>query len=285
MPIQLRDRYEVRVRKSGPPLAESDLDELERSLDLRLPQGYRTLLLERNGGVPTPGCFLMRGFSPKIRLLYQCGSNDPATDLRLVRERLRADWGLPEFDLPIGEIDSDCFLMVRCSAAEAGELRYWLDAKEGFREKDPEFTNVHPVYFRVEELLSKLGPADRREDRDGLFVRLYRSASDPANGPKLVRELVDAGYDLNFLLDGYRHPIFAAMDGDAFGVAADLASAGVSRDHRDPSNGGTTVVERLNEALAFWTRAGSEGASEAIRGMSDRRIAAIRAALNVYAIK
>jgi uncharacterized protein (TIGR02996 family) len=47
----------IRLTGEGPPASAADLDQLETTLDLRLPVAYRAFLLNHNGGVPSASFF------------------------------------------------------------------------------------------------------------------------------------------------------------------------------------------------------------------------------------
>lgn len=243
------DHYEIRFRGGGPPLNDADLDECESRLSIRLPSGYRSLLLKQNGGRPAPGAFLGRCGALSIERLYSVRGTSSESDLVSVALREREDFRLPIERLPIGRTREGGDLLLDCTPESGGVLLYWGQRDEGFRENDPVFSNVETLYFPVDELLRKLGPPKNRRDRDGLFRELYTLSSRPAQGSKFARECVALGYDINFVLPGFRHPVFAALDADAFQVVLVLVELGTSAALTDPHHGGMPLPERVRETL------------------------------------
>ena len=282
--MKICDGYAVRYRDAGRPLDAGDLDRCQRELGLDFPSAYREFLLDQNGGRPTPRCFLINhAVSPQIERFHSVDSTDPSTDVRHECERLRADFKMPPAYIPIARTVGDGGLLVSCAGNEIGRLYYWPRMEDGFRMNDPEFDTVTRLYFGIEELPDKLGPARNREDRDALFFRLYWAASIPQSGAKTAEQLVRAGYDINFVIAGFRHPVFAAIDCDAFSVAEKLIALGTRRDHADPRHADATVVDRLSESLAWWkNRLGEHNRGETIYEMAARRVSAIESALAVY---
>jgi hypothetical protein len=53
----IRPAHGITIRDSAEPVNSDQLDEIERSLNLRLPAEYRSFLLRTNGGVPEPRRF------------------------------------------------------------------------------------------------------------------------------------------------------------------------------------------------------------------------------------
>ncbi len=280
--MKIRDHYEVRIRDCGPTIGDQDLDRCEAALGLRFPAAYRKFLLLHNGGRPNPGCFqLNHAVTPKIETFYSISPETPDRDLRCECLRLRADFQLPADFVPIGKIADDCILLLCCSEQDGGALYYWLQIGDGFHFNEPDYHTVDRLRFPMDQLLRKLGPRRNREDMDGLFFRLYWAASNPQTGPKTAQQLVDAGYDVNFVLPGFSHPIFAAIKCDAFGVAEQLVVLGTRCDHVDDE--GVSVRDRLVESLEWWRRRLAEHKNgESIHEMAKRRIGAIQSALKVY---
>ena len=282
--MKIRDHYEVRIRDSGPPIGDEDVDRCEAALGLRFPAGYREFLLLHNGGKPKPGCFLLNPVvSPKIDLLYSILPETPDRDLRSECLRLRADFELPASFVPVGKIAEDCFLLLDCSEEAEGAVYYWLEVGDGFHLGESDYWTVFRLYFPIDQLLMKLGPRRDRKDMDGLFFRLYWVASNAQSGARTAQQLVDAGYDINFVLPDFVHPVFAAIKGDAFDVAEQLVVLGTRRDHVD--NEGVSVADRLVQSLEWCrNRLAEHKKGESIHEMAKRRIRAIRAALEVYSV-
>ncbi len=248
--MKLIERYTVQFRRTGKPPAASDIAACAAELNLTFPPSYTEFLLTHNGGSPSPAYLPYPGSATKIHRFLSIANGDLVNTC----QRQRTDLGMPTQLVSIAQLgDSVSFLVLNCSPENYGSLLIWFDLELGFRHGDPEFSNANELYFTVDELFTKLGPAKNREDRDGMFCRLYYASSDPRNGPKLASALVEAGYDINFVLPTFRHPIFGSIDSQAFGVAATLAKLGTSSTHIDPLHDNASVADRLADALTRWS--------------------------------
>jgi len=49
------------MKDVGPPISNSDLDDVEAELGLRMPPAFRAFLLRNNGGVPEPSYYFITG--------------------------------------------------------------------------------------------------------------------------------------------------------------------------------------------------------------------------------
>lgn len=247
--MKMIDSYDVKFRRSGKPLADSDILGCAAELELTFPEPYADFLRHHNGGSPSPAYLPFRGSPTKVQRFLAIADGDLVDTC----ERQRSDSGLPDQFISIAELDdSESFLVLDCSPMNHGRLLFWVYVEEGFRLNDPEYSNTTELYFSINSLFTKFGPAKNREDIDGMFCRLYYSSSDPRNGPKIATALVDAGYDINFVLPTFRHPIFGSIDSEAFGVAETLLKLGTSSSHLDPLHDDASIPERLDDAFKHW---------------------------------
>jgi len=273
------DHYPFKLRRPGSPVDRDTISASEQQLGVSFPQSYVDVMLAHNGGSPSPAYLPHPGGATKVERIYSIGDNG------LVETCLqhRVDHGLPDEFIPIAQLaGQDFLLLMECSAEAPGSLYSWFEPNLGFRFRDEEYSNVTQMYFDVAELPQKFGPAKNRKDRDGMFCQLYAIASNPAQGEKVAANYVDEGYDINFVLPTFRHPIFAAIDSDAFGVAAILLALGTRATHVDPLHSNATVEERLLEAQKRWSgllEASREDQYTAGVGMATRRLSNIASAL------
>jgi hypothetical protein len=139
-------------------------------------------------------------------------------------------------------------------------------------------SNVWPLSYSIGDIPAKLGPLRNREDMDGLFSRLFWVAGYAATGVRVARQLVSAGYDVNFVLPHCRHPVFVALDCHAFGMAQALVELGTRADHKDDD--GSTLLTRLQRDREWWhDRLTDPSASKSIKSIAKRSIQAIEASL------
>lgn len=250
--MKMINHYELKFTQRGPSLKPEDFDSIERVLELSLPPAYRNLLLECNGGKPSPAFLAGPGVGSKVNYFLSIGHDDPHRNLGNLASNLREERGLPANYLPIAFLSEETYLILDCSELRSGHLYYWFDIEKGFRINEPYFENVSKPYFSIDEMTKKLGPAKNRLDRDGMFFHLCHISTNPQNGPKTARSLVDAGYDINLVLSPYRHPIFEAIDADAYIVAETLLKLGTNSNHLDTLYDDSSVSERIETELECW---------------------------------
>lgn len=280
--IRIRDSYEVKWSEQGRAITDVDLARCEAALTLRFPTAYSTFLRQHNGGVPKPNCFLLNYVvRPEIQVFFSIDAEAEDRNLQIQCLALRSRFQLRDDFLPIARIGNKGYLLLSCISEDNCDLYYWQDVNTGFRWRDPDGDTVQRLYFPVDQLLNKLGPSKNREDLDVHFLRLYWSASLPQAGGKVAQQLVDVGYDINFVLPGSVHPMFAALNAEAFAVAEQLAQLGTHGEHRNRD--GVSIVDNLKASLQWWhNRAAENGASTSASKTAARKIAAIESVLSRY---
>ncbi len=274
------DHYELKLKQCGPKVDEAAIATAERHLGMSFPKAYREFLLANNGGVPSPGYIPYPGRGTHISRFF------PIDEMVAVCKQHRNQNRLPDNILSVAELaGDDSVLLMHCEAIDAGALFLWVKPnKYGFRQNDLEYDNVGRLYFTVDELTKKFGPAKDRQDRDGMFCQLSYASSNPTHGPKLARKYVADGYDINFVLATFRHPIFGAIDSDAFGVACTFLELGTKAAHKDPLHDNASVADRLLDARTHWDqllRVATGDNYETGIGMAKRRLSSIDAAISV----
>jgi hypothetical protein len=246
------DYYDVILRRPGKPVDRDAISSAERKLALTFPQPYVDFLLVNNGGSPSPAYLTGPGQGgTKVERFYSIGE---VSGLVETCQQYRAEHGLPADFLPIAQFgDQESLLILKCSGAENGALYSWIELEElGFRHEDPEYSNVKRLYFDIAELPLKFGPAKNRKDRDGMFFQLYYASSNPRHGGVMAEKYVAEGYDINFVVPTFWHPVFGAINSEAFGVAVTLLNLGTDATHVDSRYENATIEDRLVDAQQHW---------------------------------
>lgn len=109
----------VRLLESGPQLTPAQLDELERSYDVVLPEAYRDFLLANNGGTPRPTRLPVVALNWRrhcdVHWFFGLGLPEDCYDLRWIAE-------------VAGEALDDGFWPIACD--NTGN-EYWLRLSDG----------------------------------------------------------------------------------------------------------------------------------------------------------
>ena len=142
-------------RKSGPPVTEDDIKELERAIGATLPVQYRSFLLRTNGGVPHPQeAFGVRGDrdgGSMLGLFYSLSHEHSSCTLM---HTWRAFEGrIPSDLLPIAGDAGDNQICIGIEARNHGKLYLWDMENEAGPGKKPWRRNIRLVADSFNEFL------------------------------------------------------------------------------------------------------------------------------------
>jgi hypothetical protein len=120
----------MRIISTKEPVQETDLQEVEKKLGLKLPSIYRCFLLKHNGGEPTPDGLQLSIFD--LREEHERDPNDFITiDDFYDTNRLLEAWGYTriifEGDtlLPIADVAGSMLICVGFGQRNADQIVYW----------------------------------------------------------------------------------------------------------------------------------------------------------------
>jgi hypothetical protein len=135
----------VRFTASRPPAAPEAIAELEASLGVELPEDYKSLLKERNGGWLEPNSFPSE-LGASLRCLFSAGPNDDEDldDLlqafhELYLPYIDVEYRLRTGMLPIGEDEGGNRVCVRVAGEDYGSVWFWQH--DALLDEDP-FTRL-----------------------------------------------------------------------------------------------------------------------------------------------
>jgi hypothetical protein len=140
----------IRIEEAGAALSEIEITRLEKKVNARLPESYRSFLIKNNGGVPTPETVDVPGApgSPTdVQVFFGIGRNVESSDLGWNVENFSGR--LPEGFLPIACDSGGNLFCLALSGLESGGVLYCdLEASEG----------PYPVAPDFDAFLEKLRP-------------------------------------------------------------------------------------------------------------------------------
>ncbi len=155
----------IEMDDRGPPLTADELESAEKILGTRLPETYRSFLLEINGGYPSERNvgFPLRSGGSTLNFFYGIGMEDEWDDLVFFTQIARERHNMPETLVPIAVDDGGEFICLGVAGDEIGKVY--------FRENDrvPDDPNPKPWarmkgYVRIadsfSEFLASLAPLD-----------------------------------------------------------------------------------------------------------------------------
>ncbi len=119
------------ITDAGAPLTEKQIERVERELDVKLPEEYRSFLLRHNGGRPRPDFFPVLGHktlhSGRLEQLF--GIARPAKESNV-------DWNyksligqLPNYHFPIAAATEGDMVTLSLGRLDMGRIYYWIRAE------------------------------------------------------------------------------------------------------------------------------------------------------------
>lgn len=111
----------------GTLLSERQLDDMARSLDIKLPVPYRNFLLRTNGGKPHPDFFPIAEHKSlsygRVDVFFGLGRPDRKTNLDWQYKMLIGE--LPNYTLPIAATANDDVIFLALGALDEGRIYFW----------------------------------------------------------------------------------------------------------------------------------------------------------------
>ena len=160
------DFFEENENGRGPKISDELIAQAERKLGVRLPQAYRELLTDRNGGTPKRRCFRTEHPTSWARDHFQVQTllgigYDDGIDGEFGSEYMTQEWGYPAigvvvFDTPAAGPDTVMLDYSRCGPSGEPRLVYVDDDR-----------SVLPVADNFGEFVAKLVDCSAFDARDG----------------------------------------------------------------------------------------------------------------------
>jgi hypothetical protein len=141
-----------------PPIHESDIEALEKQLQVRLPASYRNFLLEHNGGELSPNVFLIseREGNDNLRYLFGIGDDE---DYSISGYMEIYSGRIPDNFLAIGADDLGNLVCLSIKGDDVGKIYFW-DHDWEVVEGVPDYSNVTLVADSFSQLLEELHDFD-----------------------------------------------------------------------------------------------------------------------------
>jgi cell wall assembly regulator SMI1 len=143
------------MRGVGVPVSDLDLKRLEKQLNVKLPEGYKSFLKQHNGGRPDPGFYPIEGLAnnPVGHLLDFFGIDDPIDSCKL-------DWNyevffgrMPRGFFPIACEDTGNIICLSLAPDTYDHVFYWNHEGET---QPPTYANVYKIAGSFQGFLDSL---------------------------------------------------------------------------------------------------------------------------------
>jgi hypothetical protein len=121
----------IEITDVGGLVSEPQIDRLEQSLDVKLPEDYRSFLLRTNGGKPHPAFFPVQGHKT-----IHYGRLDSLFGVGRPVKQSNIDWNyknligqLPNYHFPIGITPEEDMVTLSLGRLDAGRIYFWIRAE------------------------------------------------------------------------------------------------------------------------------------------------------------
>jgi len=142
----------------GAPLAEPEIEDLQRRLGVSLPSDYVAFLSEHNGGSPKPNVFPIRGFgldNQGVLAFFFGVKHGEFVDLENMARESRGIRMPPEF-LPVAFDVFGNLICLTISGPATGKVYWWWHEEEADEGEPPTYDNIYFVANSFTELLDNL---------------------------------------------------------------------------------------------------------------------------------
>jgi hypothetical protein len=145
----------TKIVEANEPLDESVLAELEKSLNIELPEFYRNFLLKYNGGRPVPDGFKFKGKTKGSMVdgffgIHNQKYNNLRDELETYKNRI------PYNFFPIARDPGDNLIAIAVSNPNKGSIYFWNHERENEIDGSYDFSNVILIADSFDEFLDNL---------------------------------------------------------------------------------------------------------------------------------
>ena len=145
----------VTFSETLPPISESDIQALEGQLGARLPDSYRTFLLEHNGGKPSSDIFFIseREGTDSLRFLFGMADHEYYS----LTDQIRgfSNW-IPANFIPIGCDDFGNVICLSIKGEDVGKVYFWDQEYSVDEEGKPDNLNITLIGDSFSEFIDGL---------------------------------------------------------------------------------------------------------------------------------
>jgi len=121
----------IELSDVGGLVSEGQINRIEKDLEIKLPEEYRSFLTHTNGGKPFPAYFPVAGHKTihqsKIELIFGLGRADRQTNI---------DWNyknligiLPNYHFPIAITPEEDMVTMSLGHLDQGRIYFWIRAE------------------------------------------------------------------------------------------------------------------------------------------------------------
>lgn len=139
----------------GRPLADEDIAELEKKLEVTLPEDYKVFLKQNNGGRPHPSYFPIIGFDKNpigtIQVFFRIDGPIKSSKLDWNYQTFRGR--IPDNLFPIACEDGGSLICISLTGSDKGAVYYWNYYGES---QPPSYDNVYQIAGTFQDFLKSI---------------------------------------------------------------------------------------------------------------------------------
>lgn len=153
----------IKLKKTGPPLSERELQEFEEEMGYKLPEAYRSFLLAHNGGRPEPEFFIVPDWQYRESLVNEFKSIVPDGEGFGVRQIMEMKGDIfPEGFIPIGRDPGGNMILMSLMGESRENIYFWdhENTPDDRLQNLSEYSNMYFLAGSFEEFVNSLKKED-----------------------------------------------------------------------------------------------------------------------------
>lgn len=180
---EMRSDMSVEFRRTGSPVTEPVIRDLESLVGHRLPDDFRVFVLEQNGGVPAREVHTPGPESVGVRAFFML-DDDPDYSMANALEVYTGRY--PDGMLPIATDSSSNLILLDLGYVHPGSVWFWNHEEEANDDEPPRTDNITKVADTFEEFLTSL--TDRLSDEEEALIQRGLDGATGGGNPDFVPE-------------------------------------------------------------------------------------------------
>lgn len=201
----------VEITGAETPVCSEALEQVEKRLDIHLPDQYRQFLLKHNGGKPTPDLFKCANGGSSFVHKFLAIHDGPYDNFEQENSSFRANKAVPDNIIPIACDAFGNYVCLSVSGADIGALYFWNHEKQ--RQK-ASYKNLCLIAESFDQFLASLF------EKPIVALEAEMTQIFMQDNIAVLHQVIAAGWDVN---SGPFRPDVTALDFAAMANQKDIA--------------------------------------------------------------
>lgn len=207
----MTDSIKVKITGEEAPISSEMLDQVEKRLNIQLPDQYRQFLLRHNGGTPTPNLFECADGGGSFVHKFLAIHDGPYDNFERESLSFWANKSVPDNIVPIACDAFGNYVCLSVSGADAGSIYFWNHEKQRGKAS---YKNLRLIAESFDQFLASLfeKPVVPFEAE---MTQIFQHGNIA-----VLHQIIAAGWDVN---SGPYRPDITALDFAAMNNQKDIA--------------------------------------------------------------